>query len=105
VSELLLVPIAVVPEVTYLVHQRLGARAERRFVSSIAAGELEVDLLKPRDFARIHELMAGYPELGFVDLSIVATAERLKIRTIATTDRRHFGRVVPKHLPALNLVP
>jgi predicted nucleic acid-binding protein len=105
VSELLLVPVAVLPEVTDLLHTRLGAKAERRFLGSVAAGELDVDMLKPRDISRAHELMARYPDLGFVDLSIVATAERLKIRTIATTDRRHFAQVAPKHTPAFECVP
>jgi hypothetical protein len=104
-TELLLVPATVLPEITYLLHARLGAAAERRFVGSVAAGELEVDLLKARDIARAHELMTRYPDLGFVDLTLVATAERLKIRTLATTDRRHFGRVAPRHVRAFDLVP
>jgi len=32
-------------------------------------------------------------------------AERLRVRTLATTDRRHFGQVSPRHLPRFNLVP
>jgi hypothetical protein len=104
-TELLLVPATVLPEITHLLHARLGAAAERRFVGSVAAGELEVDLLKARDIARAHELMTRYPDLGFVDLTLVATAERLKIRTLATTDRRHFGRVAPRHVRAFDLVP
>jgi uncharacterized protein len=43
--------------------------------------------------------------MGFVDLSIVSVAERLKIATIATTDRAHFARVRPKHVAAFRLVP
>ena len=33
--------------------------------------------------------MRRHPEIGFVDATIVAMAEQLKIQTIATTDRRH----------------
>jgi hypothetical protein len=105
VSELLLVPVTVLPEVTYLLHARLGPAAERAFIRSVAAGELEIDALRRRDLERCSELMERYPELGFVDVSIVAVAERLKIRTLATTDRRHFGRVAPKHTASLHLVP
>jgi hypothetical protein len=32
-------------------------------------------------------------------------AERLKLERIATTDRRHFGRVRPSHREAFVLVP
>lgn len=105
VGELLIAPVTVLPEVADLLHTRIGPEAERRFVQSLAAGELEVDYLKPADLARTHELMARYPTLGFVDLSIVAIAERLRIQTVATTDRRHFRAVAPKHTRALTLVP
>lgn len=105
VRELFLVPVTVVPEVTYLLHARLGSRAERRFVESLVARELEVEALRARDIERTGELMDRYPDLGFVDLSIAAIAERLKITTVATTDRRHFARVVPRHTRAFQLVP
>jgi predicted nucleic acid-binding protein len=49
--------------------------------------------------------MARYPELGFVDVSLVAVSERLKISAIATTDRRHFSRIRPKHTAAFRLLP
>jgi len=105
ISELLIVAVTVLPEITYLLHARLGAQAEQRFIASVLAGDLELDMLKVRDISRAHELMARYPDLGFVDLTLVAAAERLKIRTIATTDRRHFARLAPKHVPAFDLVP
>ena len=42
--------------------------------------------------ARIAEIDAQFAdlELGFVDSAIVALAESLGVRRIATTDRRHF---------------
>jgi predicted nucleic acid-binding protein len=43
--------------------------------------------------------------IGFVDASIVAIAERLDVRTIATTDRRHFSMFRPKHCRGFELVP
>ncbi len=104
-SELVLAPVTVLPEVCHLMHRRLGAAAERAFVRSLAKGELETEALRAVDLARCDELMDRYPELGFVDLSIVAAAERLKIVTIATTDRDHFRRVRPKHTTAFRLVP
>jgi predicted nucleic acid-binding protein len=38
--------------------------------------------------------MRRYPDIGFVDATIVAMAERLRIETIATTDRRHFSMMM-----------
>jgi len=49
--------------------------------------------------------MEEYEWLGFVDATIVAVAERLKVRTLATTDRRHFGAVRPAHVDRFRLVP
>jgi predicted nucleic acid-binding protein len=103
--EMLLVPVTIVPEVAYLLAKRLGSGAELSFVSSLAAGELTVESIHMKDLARCTALLSDYPKIGFVDASIVAIAERMGIRFIATTDRRHFSTVRPKHLPAFDLVP
>jgi uncharacterized protein len=103
--EVLLVPVTVVPEVTYLVRARMGPSAERRFVAALAAGELTVENLTPKDLGRCTELLERYPGIGFVDASVVAVAERLRLRTLATTDRRDFALVRPAHVPAFELVP
>jgi predicted nucleic acid-binding protein len=105
VSELLIVSVTALPEVAYLLHTRLGAAAELAFVQSLAGGELEVEDLRRADLVRSAEVMRRYPEIGLVDASIVAMAERLKIETIATTDRRHFESIRPKHTKAFKLVP
>ena len=103
--EALLVPVTVVPEVCYLMRERLGAAVERRFVASLAAEELALEDLAAGDLKRCAALLEQYPQIGFVDASLVAVAERLRLRKIATTDRRHFGTIQPKHVPAFELVP
>ena len=105
VSELLIVSVTALPEVAYLLHTRLGAAAELAFVQSLAGGELEVEDLRRTDLVRSSEVMRRYPEIGFVDASIAAMAERLQIETIATTDRRHFQSIRPKHIKAFKLIP
>ena len=105
VEELLIVPVTVLPEVAYLLHSRLGAPAELAFVQSTAAGELEIEPLRQQDLARTIDVMRRYPVIGFVDATIVAMAERLKIEMIATTDRRHFAMVKSKHTRAYQLAP
>ena len=103
--EALIVPVTVIPEVTYLVHDRLGARAEQLVVESLAEGELTVEGLRAADLTRALEVLREYEAIGFVDASIVAMAERLRIVTLATTDRRHFTVVRPQHVSAFSLVP
>jgi uncharacterized protein len=104
-SEPLLVPVTVLPEVTYLLSTRLGSVAERSFVASLAAGELGVEPAVKADMERCRTLLDEYPQIGFVDASIIALMERLRLRVLATTDRRHFATVRPRHVGGFDLVP
>lgn len=56
---------------------------------------------------RVSELTGKHADndLGGVDPSLVAVAERLRLNTIATLDHRHFRAVRPKHVKAFKIVP
>jgi predicted nucleic acid-binding protein len=97
----------VVTEVAYLLATRLATSAEVRFLGDLASGALTSVAVEPGDWLRIAELVAKYADLplGTVDAGVVAIAERLELRTIATFDRRHFGVVRPRHVDAFDLVP
>ncbi len=103
----LVVPELVVTEVSYLLGDRIGPHAELAFARSIRAGELVVEPVLERDWARIGELTEQYLDLplGVVDASVVALAERHGADTIATLDHRHFGTVKPRHVDGFVLVP
>lgn len=101
----LLTPLTVVPEAAYLIRSRLGPDVEQQFVESIAKGEIAIETLVRADFARCAKLLEKYPFLGFVDASVAAVAERLKLRNLVTTDRRDFSRIQPAHVPAFQLLP
>jgi predicted nucleic acid-binding protein len=47
----------------------------------------------------------GDLKIGYVDAALIAIAERLRETLIATTDRRHFSVVRPKHVAAFDLIP
>ncbi len=98
-------PVSVLPEVTYLLRSRLGPDAERTFVESVAAGEITAENLTAGDLTRCAALLREFGFLGFVDASVVAVAERLRLRSIVTTDRRDFQRVRPRHTSAFELLP
>jgi uncharacterized protein len=102
----LIVPTLVITEVTYLLGTRLGADAEVRFLGDLAAGNLLSESVAASDWMRMAELVATYRNLplGTADASVIATAERLGIRDIATLDRRHFT-VVRSRLGDLTLLP
>ncbi len=101
----LMVPVTVIPEAAYLIRKRLGVAAEKRFTESLAAKEIAVENLTTADLRRASELLEAYDFLGFVDASVVAIAERLKLQTLVTTDRRDFARVRPRHVRAFELLP
>ncbi len=103
--EALLVPVTVLPEVSYLLRSRLGPEVEGSFVSSLVAGELSIEPLKLVDVERAAELLTRYPQIGLVDATVVAMAERLRLRSLVTTDRRHFGMVRPAHVESFELLP
>lgn len=103
----LVVPVTVLPEICSLIGTYLGAAAETRFIRSVHSGEVSVEQLNKADLTRTLAVMERYQDahLGFVDASVVAVAERLKVREILTTDRRHFSLVRPRHCPGFTLRP
>jgi predicted nucleic acid-binding protein len=103
--ETFIAPFAVVPEVCYFAQKNMGAAAERAFVESLARGEPALDWGDPKDLRRAAEILEKRPEFGFVDAAVMATAERLRIKKIATLDRRHFGGFKPVHCEAFELLP
>lgn len=89
------IPYLVITEVCYLLGTRLGPLAEADFLIALASQEFELVPLTTSDFARAAELTRKYSDLplGAVDASVIAVAERLGDRDIATTDRLHFYAV------------
>jgi predicted nucleic acid-binding protein len=77
-----------------------------RFLGDLATGNLLAESVTGSGGMRIAELVATYPDLPLrtTDASLIATAERLGIRDIATLDRRHFT-VVRSQLGELALLP
>jgi len=73
--------------VTYLLSTRLGPVAERRFVESVAAGELDVEAIQVADLARCAELLTRYPTIGFVDASVPLRSGTFNSRSIVEIPR------------------
>lgn len=102
----LLVAASVIPEVCYLLARYLGSTAEATFLRAFP-DELTLEDVTVSDLRRSADLVEQYSDLplGMVDASLIAVAERLGLRTVATLDRRHFSVVRPRHLAAFELVP
>jgi hypothetical protein len=100
-------PQLVLVEAGYFVHKLLGPVAEADFLRELVRGPLDLQPPGRDDLIRMAELIETYADLGLgtVDASVIATAERLGVSTIATLDHRHFTVVRPSHVPAFDLVP
>lgn len=105
--EPIVVPVCVLPEVCYLLHTRISQQAEAAFVRAIADGEFAIESLESADISRAETLVRKYADLdlGFVDASVIATAERLDATEVLTTDRRHFSAIRPLHVSTFKLSP
>jgi hypothetical protein len=102
-----LVPEPVIAEVCYLLERERGSRVEAAFLRSFGQGNFVLAPLTLADTDRMAELVETYADfpLGGVDAAVIAIAERLKVSTIATLDRRHFTAVRPQHVSAFTLLP
>ncbi len=103
----LVVPSSVIVEACWLIARTLGVDAEAALLESIAEGELHVEELIDVDYRRAGELVVKYGDLdlGMVDATVVAVAERLGVDRIATIDHRDFTVIRPRHVEAFVLLP
>jgi predicted nucleic acid-binding protein len=105
--EPLVVPLLVLPEANYLVATRLGVRTELAMLEAVVGGQVSVEAPSAQDLRRCLELIQQYADsdIGLVDASIVATAERLGITRLLTLDHRHFRMIRPRHCVAFDILP
>jgi len=108
-ASLVLVPGLVLAEVDYFLQgERL---AMRKLVAEIfdPATRYEYALPLPSDIVRALEFDAKFKDLdlGLVDGTVAALAERRSVYRVLTTDRRDFGaiRVGPRLSKSLDLLP
>jgi len=88
-------PWAILPEVDYLLASQLSRRAEEAFLKDLADGNYRVEWGQDADAEAAQRIAHQYPALalGLVDAVVIATAERLRAKAIATLDMRHFAAV------------
>ena len=91
----ILIPAALLSEIDYLLRVRIGFAAEQRFLEGIEKGAFTVEAFTVEDAAFCRKLLTRYQDLdlGLADASVIATAERLGIRTLLTVDERDFRAV------------
>jgi predicted nucleic acid-binding protein len=94
-----------VTEALYLL--RRWPATQDAILGMIEAGTLRVLPFGPSDVPRVRALMAKYRDLpmDFADAVLVRAAERERIRTIFTVDRRDFGLYRPLGMARFRIVP
>ena len=103
----LIVPPLTLVELDHWCGRSGAGLAFTRFLGDIRDGSYELASLSVADVQRALDLTEQYRdlELGIVDASVVALAERLQITNVMTLDRRDFSVVRPRHCAALTLLP
>jgi uncharacterized protein len=104
--ETLVISTTVLCEVDYFLTKYLGEHIAKAFFENVTQNE-QLLFFDSIDLNRVNEIRRSYNDLplGFVDASLIALAERYKIRRILTLDRRHFTAVKPHALEYLELLP
>jgi uncharacterized protein len=84
----LILPASVIPELDYLLGKRLGMKARHAFFEDVIEGVYTVQDIPFELYSRIREI-----DLRYVDCSVMAIAQWLGCKKIATLDHRHFAAV------------
>jgi predicted nucleic acid-binding protein len=97
----------VLPELFFMMTDRLGYRAAVTFFTRLQTAAFQIEALTPNDMARMSQIMIEYEDntFDYVDAAIMALSERLNITTIYTFDRRDFTTFRPAHCDYLELLP
>lgn len=106
-TEPLVIPLPVLVEVDYWIHERLHPGVLVSLLEDVISGAYTVDELTPGDYPRIREVCDRYADadVGFVDAAVLAVVERLGEPKLATLDHRHFRTLRPRHVDSLHLLP
>ena len=108
-ASIVIVPALVLAEVDYFLRDLLAAM--RKLIAEIfdPATRYQYELPLPSDLVRALELDAKFKNLnlGLVDGTVAALAERREVYRVLTTDRRDFSalRIGPRLSRALQLLP
>ncbi|MEO1351951.1 MAG: PIN domain-containing protein [Cyanobacteria bacterium J06635_15] len=103
----ILLPQLVLVEVAYLIGRDIGIATVVNFLQGLPASRFELIEATDQDIARVAEILEQYADskVDFVDASVMAIAERLKVKTILTIDQRDFRLFRPSHCQSFTLLP
>jgi len=105
--ERILLPQTVLAEVAYLVGRSAGIATVSAFLKGLSASRFLLISLSETDVIRVLEILEEYKDsrIDFVDASVMAIAERLKITLVLTLDQRDFRLFRPEHCQNFDILP
>jgi predicted nucleic acid-binding protein len=94
-------------EIDVVLQRELGVEASLSVVEAIVSGAIRLVTPTEPDLVRAAQLLrqASEHRPRLADAVLVATAERLGVRRVATFDRRPIAIHRPRHVRALDLEP
>jgi predicted nucleic acid-binding protein len=106
-AKLLYLPQSVLNETCYLLTKAGGNRASASFLERLPRSKYVVLPLEEIDLQRTAAILRKYEEtrVDFVDATVAALAERLKVQIILTLDRRDFSLIRPGHVQHFEILP
>jgi predicted nucleic acid-binding protein len=106
-DEPLLLGALALAELDLLLQRELGPDATLAVLAALTDGVIRLVAPTDGDLARAAELLAEAAEHRprLTDALLVATAERLGVRRVATFDRRPIAVLRPRHVRAFDLEP
>lgn len=106
-EQIIYIPQSVLAEVGYMLKRELGSRGLAHFLRTLPQTKYRIVPVELADILRTADLLEQYADArpDFVDLSIVAVAERMRVPRILTLDRRDFEIIRPRHIDHLELLP
>ncbi len=107
VGEPLLIGALNLAEVDHLLAREIGPSATLALLDSLISGSVRLVSPTEPDIERARQLLVEAAEHRprLAEAVLVATAERLGIRRVATFDRRPIAIFRPRHVRALDLEP
>ena len=100
-------PQSTINEIAFMIRRKGGNNAVAQFIDLLPEAKYQIIPLEAVDFSRTAVLLRQYADsrIDFVDLTLVAIAERLDVTHILTLDYRDFSIVRPRHCSHFTLLP
>jgi len=103
----ILLPQTSLVEIVYLLGRDTSINRAVTFLRHLSKSRFQLTALTSEDVERAAEIIATYADsrFDFVDATVMAIAEREKITTVLTIDKRDFQIFRPQHCEYFTLLP